>query len=739
MATANKDAFDEAVKDAVTLEKMKLREARDIVAFMRDDFAPDYIDGLNNSLNRIEGLPRNQQLRQIEGITSFLKNLLVEKTGILFDDFILSNAFETASISAIQQADALSLAIPNEVQNLGYQIKGMSDASINETLRSTLINGSTIEETVTGFVDDFDRKVTQQLRIGISDGETISQLTERVKGVINTKTNNAQTIARTVQTAVSSEIREATFEANSDVVKGYEWVSVLDSRTSAICRALDGEVYELDDPKRRIPPAHPNCRSTITPITKSWQELGIEAGEISPGTRRALDYTNVAKGEGIKVDAKTDYTAWLKTQPNAVQAEILGVEKAKLFRENNLEMKDFIDKIGQPLTIKEVKAKLEKRRKRSSTENKPKEKTPVRSKTDRLKEKLEKQKKRTEEAKKALEKTQKTVADKKAAIKKIEAETAKLKKSTPVKKAPPKKKVRSSAEITKEFQALPKTNYKSIDDQKNLIKGMTDELGKRVDSGELEGINKLIDEKEAAISSLRDMKKTIELGAEKRRNDAFSVLAGEDIKKKKPNFKFDTISLAGETRSSASGTAKGLKISKKLQLKVDKVLSDYSKILPKDSIDGSIGLFQNRSKRAFQVSENKFTGNGAYLGLHKDSDINAIYHEVAHYIEDTREGLREKANDFIKRRTKNSPKESLSKYGMKGEYGNADNFIKAISAVRPNDTDWVNKASALYMGKTYRTGSTEALSMGMELFIEDAQAFAEADPDYFEFIVDALR
>jgi len=607
----------------------------------------------------------------------------------------------------------------------------MTEPAIQEAVSNTLINGSTIQETVARFADDFDGKITQQLRIGISNGETISELTQRARVVINNKAVNAQTIARTVQTAVSAEVREATFEENEDIVKGYEWVSVLDTRTSTICKALDGTVYKLDDPKRRVPPAHPNCRSTITPVLKSWKELGIKANELSAGSRRTMD--------GSSISAELDYGDWLKTQSDKVQDEALGVAKAKLFRENNLDMKDFVNRIGEPLTAKEVKANLEKRRKRSATANKPKAKTPVRSKTDRLKEKLEKQKKRTEEAKKALEKTQKSVADKKADIKKIEAETAKLKKSTPVKKATPKKKVKSSAEITKEFQALPKTNYKSIDDQKNLIKGMTDELGKRVDSGELEGISKLIDEKEVAISSLRDMKKTIELGAEKRRNDAFSILAGEDIKKKKPNFKFDTISLAGETRASASGTAKGLKISKKLQSKVDNVLSDYSKILPEDSIDGSIGLFQNRSKRAFQVSENKFTGNGAYLGLHNDSDINAIYHEVAHYIEDTREGLREKANAFIKRRTKNSPKESLSKYGMKGEYGNADNFIKAIAAVRPNDTDWVNKASALYMGKTYRTGSTEAFSMGMELFIEDAQAFAEADPDYFEFIVDALR
>ena len=357
METSNKSVLDEAIKDAVTLERMKAREVRDIIKFMRDDFSPDYIEGLNNSLLRIEGLPRQQQLRQLAGITTFLKGLILEKTGQLFDDVILSNAAETASISAIQQVDALVKAVPGEIQNLGFSIKGMTEPAIQEAVSNTLINGSTIQETVTRFADDFDGKITQQLRIGISNGETISQLTQRARVVINNKAVNAQTIARTVQTAVSAEVREATFEENEDIVKGYEWVSVLDTRTSTICKALDGTVYKLDDPKRRVPPAHPNCRSTITPVLKSWKELGIKANELSAGSRRTMD--------GSSISAELDYGDWLKTQSDKVQDEALGVAKAKLFRENNLDMKDFVNRIGEPLTVHEVKRNLERRRKRN--------------------------------------------------------------------------------------------------------------------------------------------------------------------------------------------------------------------------------------------------------------------------------------------------------------------------------------------------------------------------------------
>lgn len=357
MPTANELVLDESIKDAVTLERMKAREVRDIISFMKKDFAPAYIEGLNNSLLRIEGLPRDQQLRQLAGITNLLKSLIEEKTGDLFNDVILANANDTALISATQQVDALNEAIPNQILDLGVSVRGLSEPAINEVVRNTLINGSTIQETVDRFVDDFDGKVTQQLRMGISNGETISELNQRIRGVINTKATHAQTIARTVQTAVSAEIRETTFEENDDVVKGYEWVSVLDTRTSDICKALDGTIYELDDPKRRIPPAHPNCRSTITPVLKSWKELGLDIDELDDETRRDMS--------GEAVSAELDYGEWLKTQPVKVQDEALGKAKADLFRDNNLDMKDFVNRIGEPLTVAEVKRNLERRKRRS--------------------------------------------------------------------------------------------------------------------------------------------------------------------------------------------------------------------------------------------------------------------------------------------------------------------------------------------------------------------------------------
>lgn len=48
------------------------------------------------------------------------------------------------------------------------------------------------------------------------------------------------------------------------IVGYYEWVSVLDDRTTKICTERDGRRYAFG--RGPIPPAHVNCRSTIVPV-----------------------------------------------------------------------------------------------------------------------------------------------------------------------------------------------------------------------------------------------------------------------------------------------------------------------------------------------------------------------------------------------------------------------------------------------------------------------------------------
>lgn len=74
---------------------------------------------------------------------------------------------------------------------------------------------------------------------------------------------------RLVRTEVNYFINKAILDVLN--VKGYEqyeYSAILDNRTSAICRSLDGTVHYLADAQvgENMPPMHPNCRSFIYPI-----------------------------------------------------------------------------------------------------------------------------------------------------------------------------------------------------------------------------------------------------------------------------------------------------------------------------------------------------------------------------------------------------------------------------------------------------------------------------------------
>ena len=80
--------------------------------------------------------------------------------------------------------------------------------------------------------------------------------------------NKRSDIARLVHTEhayVASEADKVAFEALE--LEKYEICAVLDSKTSALCRSLDGKVFDLKGRKVGInaPPFHPNCRTVTLP------------------------------------------------------------------------------------------------------------------------------------------------------------------------------------------------------------------------------------------------------------------------------------------------------------------------------------------------------------------------------------------------------------------------------------------------------------------------------------------
>lgn len=209
------------------------------------------------------------------------------------------------------------------------------------------------------YYDSLSPVIFEKLKTAIAKGYTDGLTTEKIISMLRGSRASNYTdgllqstrasIERTVRTALNHTAniaREQVYKNNEDIISGVRWVSTLDMRTSEICQELDGQVFPPEEGPR--PPAHFNCRSCTTPITKSWRELGFNIDELPPATRASMD--------GQVPETET-YRSWIAKQPASVQDEVLGKKRAELFREGKLIVDKFVDEPGNALNIEQLRVR----------------------------------------------------------------------------------------------------------------------------------------------------------------------------------------------------------------------------------------------------------------------------------------------------------------------------------------------------------------------------------------------
>lgn len=212
-------------------------------------------------------------------------------------------------------------------------------------------------------VDKFSDEMTK----GIVRGETIQQLTQRVRGtrankfkdgIMDTTKARAEAIVRTSGMTISNQIRASTYGANADIIKGIQWVATLDHSVCLKCAPLDGLTWTFPEFKPQghnkqflSPPAHWNCRCTTVPILKSYRELaGLpDAKKIKESTRSSL------QGQ---VAESTKFENWIKTQPEEAQKAVLGKARFQLWKSGKLSIQQMTTPSNEVLTLKQLEERV---------------------------------------------------------------------------------------------------------------------------------------------------------------------------------------------------------------------------------------------------------------------------------------------------------------------------------------------------------------------------------------------
>ena len=333
-----------ALRQPILDELMKLQRklAAELVSF---DFGKQTITKQKRTkdlFDTVEGIIRsayskmndthNEALTELAGVeAAFSKKLLADTIPI---------EVSTVALTATQLKNIASEALIEGAPSADWWSRQAGDvlSRFKDTVRQGLLAGDSNAEIV-------QRIIGAKKRDGTS-----------VVGFMDTTRRNADALVRTSVQAVANRTRIETMQANSRVVKALVQVSTLDSRTTTICAARSGLQWDIETlepighsvPFRSGPPYHIGCRSTVSPVTRSFRELGINIDEIPASTRASMDG---------QVSSALSFDQFLKSKGEAFQNDLLGKGKADLWRKGNITLTQLLDMSGQPLTLAQLREK----------------------------------------------------------------------------------------------------------------------------------------------------------------------------------------------------------------------------------------------------------------------------------------------------------------------------------------------------------------------------------------------
>jgi hypothetical protein len=298
------------------------------------------------------------------GFTPFEKkrlNKLLTECNVIIKEFY--GGMQTG-LDLVGLAKAEANASAKAMTTIGLEAAVPSPAVLKAMVSDSLLYGAPLSAWWQKQADDVAFKFASQVRQGVAQGETLQQVITRIvgspkkgiAGIMDISRRNASTLVHDSIMQIANEAKLAVYLENADILNGVEQLSTLDSHTTEICIAYSGAQWDLNGNPingTTLPfdggcPRHPNCRSLITPITKTFRELGINIDE--PKGTRASDLGQV----------KSDMTfdAFLKRHDKEYQDNLLGKGKADLWREGKITLTDLLSQSGRPLTLKELQAGL---------------------------------------------------------------------------------------------------------------------------------------------------------------------------------------------------------------------------------------------------------------------------------------------------------------------------------------------------------------------------------------------
>ncbi|MFP3863146.1 minor capsid protein [Pseudomonas capeferrum] len=275
---------------------------------------------------------RGQYTRIARGAVAQLYQLRAQVAAELQADVqrgaILSAVRVGAKLKRIDRAigDQYSAMERDLVNELTELYKAQADWN-SEALEVDLGGAQTSEDFIRSFIesDPFDGKLLREwvseqslatqnavkraVRLGVVNGLPVSKVVDAVVSdpvnPFNASRRNIEILVRTAAAHVTANADMLGFQEAG--VEMYQLSAILDTRTTLTCASLNGKKFRVNDPKKKVPPFHPGCRTTMIamfddddePVPDSFNDF-----------LQGLD-----EEDQIKVLGQTRHRMWKKGMP----------------------------------------------------------------------------------------------------------------------------------------------------------------------------------------------------------------------------------------------------------------------------------------------------------------------------------------------------------------------------------------------------------------------------------------
>lgn len=364
------NAYNDIIIDAVnqlrTIDELaapvKAARLRGILAQLKESLATWAGDSTELTALELQGIAQLQS----EFVTEQLRKVLPAGSRDAVRTVEISPQFAQAvvttdptQINVVTLSDDLFAAVQGAPAT--FSLTAAQGATI------TLPNGEVVSKAFRGIAVDQAERFSQVVRQGLLTGEPTPAIAKRLIGNLEfgerAKTvrqlvaaggqatavadNQVITLVRTSVNQVANSASQQVYEANQDITPRYRYVATLDTRTSSICRALDGREFEYG--RGPTPPQHFNCRSTTVPI--------IDPDILPPST------TATRASAAGQVPVNMSYGEWLSKQDLPAKAKALGASKVAYFDKLAAKYgpKDALAKLvrddGSEVTLEQLRAR----------------------------------------------------------------------------------------------------------------------------------------------------------------------------------------------------------------------------------------------------------------------------------------------------------------------------------------------------------------------------------------------